>query len=77
MKFVVCRLTLWSAMYHIWTHRNARIHQERVQSEETIVKMIRWEMKCKKESGSYYNTIQNRVNAVFGEFPVLFYNTSQ
>lgn len=34
LKSVVCRLALWSGMYHIWQQRNAVIHQGRIKYKE-------------------------------------------
>ena len=63
---VVCQLALWSSIYHIWQLCNAVIHQGRINSEEVILKMIKYEVNCRLESQKgFCNSVINRAICCF------------
>lgn len=60
LKSVICKIALWSTVYHLWQLKNSIPHQGKINSEESISRTIKWEVKERVESkGGFCNSLLN------------------
>ena len=61
LKSVICKTALWPTVYHLWQLKNSILHQGKINSEEFIIRTIKWEVKERVESkGGFCNSLLNR-----------------
>lgn len=63
----LCRLALWSVIYHVWQHRNPLIHKGKISCEEVTASLIQWEVRSRiKSNGIFWNSVHNRLFGCHG-----------
>ena len=70
LRFIIYKTALWFASYHLWRLRIGVLHRGRINSDDIIIKTVKWEVKVRVAIES---SLAQLLDTLFGclDFPIL------